>query len=84
MKILKTSWGLVVYDQVNVYLVILMFNDFSYRVLWEFQIAYGIEAVLLLYNIINNNNNIMIIITCQSNKNFSGFVENSHKNNEFW
>ena len=30
--------------------------------------AYGIEAVLLLYNIINNNNNIMIIITCQSNK----------------
>ena len=82
MKILKTSWGLVVYDQVNVYLVILMFNDFSYWVLWEFQIAYGIEAGFFFFIIINNNN--IIIITCQSNKNFSGFVENSHKNNEFW
>ena len=52
MKILKTSWGLVVYDQVNVYLVILMFNDFSYRVLLEFQIAYGIEAGFFFFVIL--------------------------------
>ena len=29
----------------------------------------------------NNNNNIIIIITCQSNKNVSGVVEDSHKKN---
>ena len=52
MKILKTSWGLVLYDQVNVYLVILMFNDFSYWVLWEFQIAYGIEAGFFFFIIL--------------------------------
>ena len=51
MKILKTSWGLVLYDQVNVYLVILMFND-SYWVLWEFQIAYGIEAGFFFFIIL--------------------------------
>ena len=58
------------YDQVNVYLVILIliFNDFSHSVLLKFQIAYGIEAGFFFFSI----------------KNFSGFVENSHKNNEFW
>ena len=29
----------------------------------------------------NNNNNNIIIITCQSNKNVSGVVEDSHKKN---
>jgi len=47
-----------VYDQVNVYLVILIliFNDFSHSVLLKFQIAYGIEAgfffiILLLLHV---------------------------------